>query len=376
MATFTLTIFGTYLTRSGILSSVHAFAGTELGVWFFGFVVFIIISCVILILLRKDDLASQNRLESFSSRESGFLFNNLIFVALALAVLWGTMFPILSEAVRGTKITVGSPYFNRITTPIGLLLLLMIGVGPLLAWRRTSIGTIKRNFIVPTIAGVLTVAVLMLIGLRRAYPLITIGLIAFVFAGIAIELTKGILARKRTTNESLILATRNLIDRNRSRYGGYIVHFGILLMFTGFVGKAFSVEKELTLAPGESTYLKGYVFALNKHYQVERSNHQALVAEILVSRNDKPVTIMRPEKRVYTDQNDQPNSEVAIYSRPIEDLYAVVGGLNPENDSVVLKLMVNPLVQMVWLGGIILILGTIVAMWPSRMDRRLKAKLA
>ncbi|MFC1618704.1 heme lyase CcmF/NrfE family subunit [Candidatus Neomarinimicrobiota bacterium] len=376
MVTFTLTIFGTYLTRSGILSSVHAFAGTELGVWFFGFVVLIILSCVILILLRKEDLASQNRLESFSSRESGFLFNNLIFVALALAVLWGTMFPILSEAVRGIKITVGSPYFNRITTPIGLLLLLMIGVGPLLAWRRTSIGTLKRNFIVPTIAGVLTVVVLMLIGLRRAYPLITIGLIVFVFAGIAIEMTKGILARKRTANESLFLAARNLVDRNRSRYGGYIVHFGILLMFTGFVGKAFSVEQELTLAPGESTYLKGYVFALNKHYQVERSNHQALVAEILVSRNDKPVTIMRPEKRVYTDQDNRQNSEVAIYSRPIEDLYAVVGGVNPETDSVVLKLMVNPLVQMVWLGGIVLVLGTIVAMWPSRIDRRLKEKLA
>jgi cytochrome c-type biogenesis protein CcmF len=142
------------------------------------------------------------------------------------------MFPILSEAVRGTKITVGSPYFDRITTPIGLLLLLMIGVGPLLAWRRTSIGTIKRNFIVPTIAGVLTVAVLMMVGLRRAYPLITIGLIVFVFAGIAIEVTKGILARKRTTNESLILATRNLIDRNRSRWDFAHVHW---LRWEGFL---------------------------------------------------------------------------------------------------------------------------------------------
>ena len=376
MATFTLTIFGTYLTRSGILSSVHAFAGTELGAWFFGFVVIIIIFCIVLILLRKEDLASQNRLESFSSRESGFLFNNLIFVALALAVLWGTMFPILSEAVRGVKITVGSPYFNRITTPIGLLLLLLIGVGPLLAWRRTSIGTLKRNFIVPTATGVLAVAVSMLFGLRSVYPLITLGLIAFVFAGIAMEVTKGILARRRTTNESFLLAIRNLIDRNRSRYGGYIVHFGILLMFVGFLGKTFSVEQELTLAPGESTYLKGYVFALKEHYQVQRSNHQALIAEIQVSRNDKPVTIMRPEKRVYTDQNDQLNSEVAIYSRPKEDLYAVVGGINPEDNSVVLKLMVNPLVQMVWLGGIVLILGTIIAMWPSRMDRRVKEKLA
>ncbi|UCD38230.1 MAG: heme lyase CcmF/NrfE family subunit [Fidelibacterota bacterium] len=375
MATFTLTIFGTYLTRSGILSSVHAFAGTELGAWFFGFVIIIIASCVTLVLLRKDELVSKNRLESFTSRESGFLFNNMIFLALALAVLWGTMFPILSEAVRGTKITVGSPYFDRITTPIGMLLLLLIGVGPLLAWRRTSIGTMRRNFTLPAVVAIIALAVGMLAGIRRVYPLLSMGLIAFVLVGIAVEVVRGVQARRRSGGESVLVALRNMVDKNRSRYGGYTVHLGILFMFVGFAGKAFTVEQDMTLKPGESAYLKGYIFTLDRHYQVERSNHVALVADISVSRHDKPVTVLKPEKRAYTDQNDQPNSEVAIYSRPLEDLYAVVGGVNAESNGVVLKIMVNPLVQMVWLGGIILVLGTLVAIWPSRTDRRLKEKL-
>ncbi|MFB0517481.1 MAG: heme lyase CcmF/NrfE family subunit [Candidatus Neomarinimicrobiota bacterium] len=376
MATFTLTIFGTYLTRSGILSSVHAFAATNLGIWFFGFVLFIILSCVILVLLRRDELTSQNRLESFSSRESGFLFNNLIFVALALAVLWGTMFPILSEAVRGTKITVGSPYFDRITTPIGLLLLLMIGVGPLLAWRRSSWGTLRRNFTIPVVAAIVTLAVDRLLGLRHIYPLLTSGLVAFVLVGIMIEVVRGIRARYIAGGESIIIAFRNMVDKNRSRYGGYIVHLGILFMCVGFIGKAFSVEQDLTLALGESMYLKGYVFTLDRHYIVERSNHRALVADVSVSRKDKLVTVLRPEKRTYTDQNDQPNSEIAIYSRPLEDLYAIIGGMDAENDSVALKIMINPMMQMIWLGGIILVIGTLVAIWPSRTDRLLQERLA
>jgi len=175
MITFILTIFGTYLTRSGILSSVHAFAATDLGIWFFGFVVFIIVSCVALLLWRREDLTSNRRLESFTSRESGFLFNNLIFLALTMAILWGTMFPVLSEAVRGIQITVGSPYFAKITTPIGILLLAMIGIGPLLAWRKTSHTTLIRNFSWPVGAGMVTMVIAMLLafaGLARGVDFI------------------------------------------------------------------------------------------------------------------------------------------------------------------------------------------------------------
>ena len=376
MATFTLTIFGTYLTRSGILSSVHAFAATDLGIWFFGFVVFIILSCTALILLRKDELISRNRLESFSGRESGFLFNNMIFLAITLAVLWGTMFPLISEAVRGVKITVGSPYFNRIIPPIGLLLLVMLGVGPLLAWRRTSRATLMRNFTWPLATGMVTMAAALLLGIRRVYPLLTIGLVAFVLTGIVVEVARGIQARRRIGGESAFTAFRTMVDKNRSRYGGYIVHLGILCLFIGFAGKAFTVEKDLTLNDGESVFLKGYVFTLDQHHLAERSNHVAKIIDLSVTLNDRPVTVLRPEKRFYTDQDNQPNSEVAIYSRPLEDLYAILGDVDLETGTAVMKIMINPLVQMVWLGGIIMVVGTLVTLWPSRTDRQIRKRLA
>ena len=376
MITFTLTIFGTYLTRSGLFSSVHAFAASNLGIWFFGFVLLIILACIILVILRRDELTSRNRLESFTSRESGFLFNNMIFIALALAVLWGTMFPILSEAVRGTKITMGAPYFNRTTVPIGLLALLLMGVGPLLAWRRTSPGTLRRNFTLPVAAAVVASAGSMLLGLRQIYPLLTIGLAAFVLAGIISEVFRGIRARRRASGESPVTAFRNMVDRNRSRYGGAVVHLGVLFMFVGFAGKAFTAEQELSLKAGENVYLKGYVFTLDRYYEVERPNHHAWIADLSVSRKDRPVTVLRPERRIYTDQNYQPHSEVAIHSRPLQDLYAIVGGINTENGSVALKIMINPLVQLVWWGGIIAVLGTLVAIWPGRSDRRLRERLA
>jgi len=375
MTTFILTIFGTYLTRSGILSSVHAFAATDLGQWFFGFVVFLIVACVVLILIRKDELASQNRLESFTSRESGFLFNNMIFLALTLAVLWGTMFPVLSEAVRGIKITVGSPYFNKITVPMGLLLLLWIGVGPLLAWRRTSVSTMRRNFVWPVSGGIVTMAVALLLGMHRIYSLITLGLVAFVLVAIVTEVVRGINARRRIAGESPLRAFITMVDKNRSRYGGYIVHLGVLFMFVGFFGKVFTVEQDFVLKDGESMHLKDYVFTLERHYTESRSNHDAMIVDLAVSKHDKPVTILRPEKRFYTAQN-QANTEVGIYSRPLEDLYAILGDVNQESGSAVLKIMINPLVQMIWLGGMIMVLGTLVAIWPSRTDRKLKGKLA
>ncbi len=376
MITFVLTIFGTYLTRSGILSSVHAFAASELSLWFFGFVTFLILGCVILIVLRKEDLASRNRLESFTSRESGFLFNNMIFLALTLAILWGTMFPLLSEAVRGTQITVGSPYFDRITAPMGMILLLLLGVGPLLAWRRTSMGTVKRNFIIPTAAAAAVMVAGLLMGFNSFYAVLTVGLSAFVASGIIMELGRAIRARRRSTGESVLTAVRNIVDRNRSRYGGYIVHLGIIVMFIGFAGKAFTVEQDLTLNDGEQTQLGGYTFTMERHYTVERPNHLAKVIDLNVSRGEGFITILKPEKRFYTDQNDQPNSEVAIYSRPLRDLYAILGDVDVSSGTAVLKIMINPLVQLVWWGGLIMVVGTIVVLLPSAAERKLRARLA
>ena len=376
MITFVLTIFGTYLTRSGILSSVHAFAASDLSIWFFGFVVFLIIGCVILILVRKEELISRNRLESFTSRESGFLFNNMIFLALTLAILWGTMFPILSEAVRGTQITVGSPYFNRITAPMGMILLLLLGIGPLLAWRRTSLATVKRNFIIPTTIGVAVMAAGLLLGFYSFYAILTVGLSAFVASGIIMELGRGVRARRRSTGESVLTALRNMVDRNRSRYGGYIVHMGIIVMFIGFAGKAFTIERDLTLNDGEHAQLGGYTFTMERHYTVERSNHLAKIIDLKVSRGDQFITVLKPEKRFYTDQDNQPNSEIGIYSRPLRDLYAILGDVDVNSGTAVLKIMINPLVQLVWWGGMIMVIGTIVVLLPSAAERKLKARMA
>lgn len=376
MTTFILTIFGTYLTRSGILSSVHAFAATKLGTWFLGFMLIIILSCVLLVVLRKEELGSRRRVESFTSRESGFLFNNMIFIALVLAVLWGTMFPLLSEAVRGTQITIGASYFNSTTVPIGLLLLLMTGIGPFLAWRRTSLDTLRHNLGLPVVAAIVAAAVSVIMGIRQAYPVITVGLIAFALAGIISEILRGISARRRSAGESIIVALRNMIDRNRSRYAGAIVHFGVLFLFAGFAGRAFNTEQELAVDQGDTFFIRDYVFTLERYYEVEQSNYIALVADLAVSRNDRPVTVLKPELRIYDGWESQVQSEVAIHSRPLRDLYAILGGVNSTDDSLALRIMVNPLVQMVWLGGIIITIGTLVAVKPSSSDRRLKEQMA
>ncbi len=374
MITFILTIFGTYITRSGIISSVHAFAATDLGIWFFGFVVFTIVACVGLILLRWDEFASPNRLESFTSRESGFLFNNMVFLALTLAVLWGTMFPVLSEAVRGAKITVGSPYFNRITTPMGLILLALMGIGPLLAWRKTSNATIKRNFIWPGVGAVVVLVTGLAMGVSSIYVVVTLALASFVLVGIVLELARGIAARRRIAGEGMLTALLNMVDKNRSRYGGYTVHLGILIMFIGFTGKAFTVEQDMTLREGEKTQLKDYVFTLQHHYIEKRPNHIAKVIDLTVAKDEHIIATLSPEKRFYTD-SDQPNTEVAIFSHGLIDLYAILGDFDQETGVAVLKIMINPLVQLIWLGGIIMVLGTIIAILPSRADRKLQEKL-
>ncbi|MCH7575189.1 MAG: heme lyase CcmF/NrfE family subunit [Candidatus Marinimicrobia bacterium] len=373
MITFILTIFGTYLTRSGILSSVHAFASTDLGIWFFGFVVLIIAFCTALLIWRKDELTSTSQLESFTSRESGFLFNNMLFLALTMAILWGTMFPILSEAVRGIQITVGSPYFNRITSPIGMLLLAMIGVGPLLAWRKTSRSTLLRNFKWPVSTGLAAMAVAMFLGVRKFYPALTLGLVVFVFTGIVLEVFHGVTARKRMTGEGTWTALLSMVDKNRTRYGGYIVHIGILLMFIGFAGRAFTKEQDVSLGKGESMVLGGYTFTLDNFYTQQRPTHTAFVADVAVTREHKPVTMLHPERRIYANFEETPNTEVAIYSRPLQDIYAIVGGMNPDTQKIVLKIMLNPLVQMVWIGGFIMMLGTLVTIRPSRAERKLRA---
>jgi len=369
--TFTLCIFGTFLTRSGVMSSVHSFTASSLGPIFLAFVFFILIASFGLMYTRINDLRSTRRMESFTSRESGFLFNNMVFVVMCFSVFWGTLFPVISEAVRGTKITVGPPFFNQINIPIGLILLGLTGVGPLLAWRRTGKKNLIRNFTFPILTGLSSAIVLLIIGYRD-YVVISFSLGAFVTATITTEFIRGIRARNKKFKESPITALKMMVSKNRSRYGGYVVHLGIVFMFIGFTGHAFDKEKEFSLKEGETEHVAGYEFELIQLSESERPNHYAWISDLRVTQhNGEFVTNLRPEKRVYFHRNPdvnrrQPHSELDIYSKLNKDIYSIFSAVDTENGVAFIKIMVNPLVRWVWIGGCILVFGTLIALWPRR----------
>ena len=369
--TFTLCIFGTFLTRSGVMSSVHSFTESSLGPIFLSFVFFILFTSFGLMYKRLDDLKSPRKIESFTSRESGFLFNNMVFVVLCFAVFWGTLFPVISEAVRGTKITVGAPFFNQIITPIGLILLALTGVGPLLAWRRTGSKNLIRNFSLPIVAGFIASIIFMIIG-YEGYSVISFSLCVFVTFSISAEFSRGISARRKKFKESIFVALKTIISKNRSRYGGYIVHLGIVLMFIGFTGHAFDREKEFSLQLGQSDHVAGYEFELINLSESERPNHYAWISELKVSDNQGTfVTNLFPEKRVYFHKNPdinrrQPHSELDIYSTLNKDIYSIFSAIDNEKGIAFLKIMINPLVKWVWIGGYVLVFGTIIALWPRK----------
>ena len=369
--TFTLCIFGTFLTRSGVMSSVHSFTASSLGPIFLTFVFFILVASFGLMYTRMNDLRSTRRMESFTSRESGFLFNNMVFVVLCFSVFWGTLFPVISEAVRGTKITVGPPFFNQINIPIGLILLGLTGVGPLLAWRRTGKKNLIRNFTFPILTGLSSAIILLIIGYRD-YVVISFSLGAFVTATITTEFIRGIRARNRKFKESPLTALKIMVSKNRSRYGGYVVHLGIVFMFIGFTGHAFDKEKEFSLKVGEKDHVAGYEFELIQLSESERPNHYAWISDLRVTKhNGEFVTNLRPEKRVYFHRNPdvnrrQPHSELDIYSKLNKDIYSIFSAVDTENGVAFIKIMVNPLVRWVWIGGCILVFGTLIALWPRR----------
>src|SRR5205809_5515010 len=251
-----LSIFGTFITRSGVISSVHSFTQSNVGYFFLFFLIAAATVSFALYANRLPLLTAEARLESMVSREASFLFNNLLFVGIAFSVLWGTLFPILSELVQGTKVTVGPPFFNQVNIPLGLALLGLTGIGPLIAWRRASLPNLQRQFAVPVTVGVFTVLVLLVAGMRDGYALVAIGLGGFVGAAIAQEFARGTSARHRQYGEPDVLAFGRLTARNRRRAGGHVVHTGIVMLFVAFSGMAFKTETEATLRPGESVSLR------------------------------------------------------------------------------------------------------------------------
>ncbi len=365
--TFFLCIFGTFLTRSGVVSSVHAFAQSPIGKYFVMFLAVGIAGTVILILERLKYLKSEARLESVVSRESTFMFNNLILVASCFAVLWGTLFPVISEAVTGEKISVDAPFFNRINIPIGLALMLLTGIGPLIAWRRSSVESLKRAFLVPTIAGVALMVVLAIFGAyEHPYALVSFGLCMFVTTTIFSEFWKGASAIRAKNGIGFIPAAIELTHRNTRRYGGYLVHMGIVFMFIGYTGSAFNQDVTKEVAPGGSTDVGHYNLRIANIQSGENDTYAWQRLAVDLSRNGSPLGTLFPERRLYK-ASQQPTSEVSIRRRLNEDFYINFAGLSADNKRAVVQAYVFPLVSWIWIGFWVLAFGTLICLVPNKV---------
>jgi cytochrome c-type biogenesis protein CcmF len=363
--TFMLCILGTMLTRSGIVNSVHAFAESSIGGWFVGFLIIIFLVCLGAWYKNRDYLRSDNQLDSIVSRESSFLFNNLILLAACFAILWGTLFPVLSEWVTGHKISMGPPFYNKVNVPIALFLLLLTGVGPLLAWRKTSFDALKRNFAWPLAGGVFAGGIAFGFGFRNVYALICLILSVFVTLTIASEFYRGARVIASRDGANIITAMGDLTMRNTRRYGGYVVHFGMVLIFIGIMGSAFNQDVQKEMAAGDTISIGSYTIVCQNFDSTANDNYQAERATLEVLRNGKSQMMMYPERRLYL-ASQVTETMVANQSTPLRDLYLVYAGRSPDTGKPVIHAYLNPLVKWIWFGGIVVVLGTGLAMLPNR----------
>jgi cytochrome c-type biogenesis protein CcmF len=365
-ATFLLCIFGTFLTRSGIVSSVHAFAQSPIGTWFVAFLVVHIAVITYLILDRLDFLKSESHLESVVSRESSFLFNNLILLASCFSILWGTLFPVISEAVTGEKISVDAPFFNRVNIPIGLFLLFLTGVGPLIAWRRSSLESLKKAFLWPTIGMLATMGTLLALGVRHFYALMSFGLCAFVLWTVVSEFLKGARAIAAKSGQNLAMAMVELTHRNTRRYGGYLVHVGIVIMFIGFTGAAFNKDSTVEVMKNETFNIGRYTLKVGDINSGDAGNYTWAHAAVDIYQDGQKIGTLEPEQRVYKADR-QPASVVSIRRRLHEDLYLNFAGMNNDGTKAVIQAYVFPLVSWIWVGFWVLLAGTLVCLIPSKV---------
>ncbi len=363
--TFGLTLFGTFLTRSGIIGSVHAFTQGAVGQFFLGFLAVVLLGSFSLLAWRLEQLRAQGELDSVLSRESAFLLNNLFLVAAAFTVFFGTVFPLLSEALRGVKVSVGAPFFNLVNIPIFLGLLLLMGVGPLIAWRRASAENLKRNFVKPVLAGIVAAALLKLVGVGNVLVLTCMGLVVFVTGAMVLDFWRAARARRRS-GDGWRAATVGLLIRQNRRYGGFIVHLGVLVIALGVAGsQAWSVQTEATLERGQAVELAGYKVRFDTLRASEESNHFKVTGTFTVSNGQEALTRLYPAKKFYP-QEQTPIAYVDYRLGVLEDLYLVLGDFGRDGSYATVKVQVNRMVSWLWLGGLVLTLGTLVAILPDR----------
>jgi cytochrome c-type biogenesis protein CcmF len=362
--TFGLTLFGTFLTRSGVIASVHAFTQGSIGILFLSFLALVLLTALGLVAWRWETIRSEGELDSVVSRESAFLLNNVLLVAAAFTVFFGTVFPLLSEAVRGVKVSVGAPFFNQVNIPLFLSLVFLMGVGPLIAWRRASADNLKRNFLWPVVLGIAAAAAAFALGVRSFLAVLTFATTVFVAVTIVVDFTRATRARRRL-GESLLPAMGRLLVRHNRRYGGFVVHLGILIIALGVMGShAWSVQTETTLRRGETAELAGYRFRFDGLTAVEESNHLKVVGDFTVS-NGRVLGVLRPAKKFYP-QEQAPIAYVDYRLGLREDLYLVLGDFARDGSQATIKLQVNRLVSWIWIGGFVLTLGALLAILPER----------
>jgi cytochrome c-type biogenesis protein CcmF len=378
VGTFLLTILGTFLTRSGIISSVHAFTTGTIGYYFLGFIAFCIVASLVLVAGNSEKLRSEGYLDSAASRETVFLFNNLFLTGFTLVVVLGTLYPLVADAFSGAKVTVGAPFFNKMTIPICVALLFLMGVGPSLPWKATSPEQMKKLFVVPGAVALLIVAAALVSGMRDVY-----GMAAFAFAGFALtcnirEYLVGALARMRAHGEAFPVALARLVGANRRRYGGYLAHMGVITVAAAITASSsYRFEREATLKPGQIMPIKGDLSVRVKAlWGKDEPQRQVVGADVEILRGSTVIGMLDPRMNFYKSQ-EQPVPTPAVRSRPDGDVYINLMAYTPDGQSATLRVILEPFVPWIWFGGLIVAMGAVVSAWPvSRRSARLAGFVA
>ena len=373
--TFELTMIGTFITRSGVIESVHAFALSNIGPLFLSFITLSMLGYLWLLGKRLPDLRSANTLDSMVSRESAFMFNNLILVGIAGVTLFGTLYPIISDGLSQIlpidKMSFAAPWFNKVTGPLFLMLIALMGSAPLLSWRRSSDETLRHNFTFPLLFGLGVGVLVFILGVRKPFSALSVAVAAYVVGGLLQEFYRGSKVRRRNKGESWPVALFQLLRRNQRRYGGYIVHLGVILIMIAIIGaNAYQSEGQANLAKGESMRVQDYELTYTGITQSNTAAYQTVEATMTVSRNGKPAGTITPAMNFYNSAagRDQPTNEIAIRMGPSQDLYVVLAGWEGTGESASFKVYVNPMMSWMWIGGLVMILGTLAAVWPHHKE--------
>ncbi len=371
--TYSLVIFGTFLTRSGVLSSVHAFAQSAIGPWFFTFITFTLLGSLFLLARGWERLKAENQLDGLLSRESAVLLNNVLFMGITFSVFWGTVSPMISEVITGQKISVGPPFYNQVAGPQFAALVLLMGVAPLVAWRKASARQLGRLMLWPFAFSLVVVAALVILGVLNVLALLSFWIVAFVGATTLLEFVRGTRARMKTAGENLLTALATLIARNRRRYGGYIIHLGVVLIALGVVGSTlFQRETQGRLQRGEQLTIGRYTVVYNGLAVQSFADREEHWARVTVYRDGQLLTELYPRRDLYESQDGvQPMTIPGVRSTLEDDVYVILVDWEAiSSEGATFKIYVNPLINFVWLGGLVFIFGMLVASWPSRAEGR------